>query len=178
MTELSACIYIDRLAGSQAGAYSFVSEFHTNKLAPRAVAFCMICLNGLIIFTSIAAIAIIPLEFEWKIFFIVFKSWRLYLICNSFINLFNGIVFTILPESPKFLLTIGQKEKALEVLKYVYAFNTGQSKEVRIYLKFSRFKVNKKRKIHKYNSLFTELSREKYQNGRLCLYQIKNKRIL
>lgn len=117
------------LAGSQAGAYSYVSEFHTHKLAPRAVAFCMICLNGLIIYTSIAAIAIIPLEFKWQIFFIEFKSWRLYLLCNSFINLFNGIVFTILPESPKFLLTINRHNQALDVLKRVYAFNTGQSKE-------------------------------------------------
>lgn len=126
----SIFLFPDRLAGSQAGAYSYVSEFHTNKLAPRAVAFCMICLNGLIIFTSIAAIIIIPLDFQWQIFFINFKSWRLYLICNSFINLFNGIVFKILPESPKFLLTIQRPEQALDVLKRVYAFNTGQSKEV------------------------------------------------
>lgn len=119
-----------RLAGSQAGAYSYVSEFHTNKLAPRAVAFCMICLNGLIIFTSIAAIIIIPMEFQWQIFFIDFKSWRLYLICNSFINLFNGFIFMVLPESPKFLLTIQRHDQALDVLKRVYAFNTGQPKEV------------------------------------------------
>lgn len=36
----------------------------------------------------------------------------------------------VLPESPKFLLTIQRHDQALEVLKRVYAYNTGQKKEV------------------------------------------------
>lgn len=79
---------------------------------------------------AIPAMLIMPMDWTWHIFDIDFKPWRLYLICNSFVNLFNGIVFTILPESPKFLLLMGQKEKALEVLRRIYAFNTGQPKEV------------------------------------------------
>lgn len=79
---------------------------------------------------AIPAMLILPMDWNWHIFNIDFKPWRLYLICNSLVNLFNGIVFAIMPESPKFLMTINQKEKALDVLRHVYAFNTGQPKEV------------------------------------------------
>lgn len=83
---------------------------------------------------AIPAMLILPMDWTWYIFNIEFKPWRLYLICNSFVNLFNGIVFIIMPESPKFLLTINQKEKALEILRRIYAFNTGQPQEVNLKL--------------------------------------------
>lgn len=88
---------------------------------------------------TLLAMLIVPMDLNWRIFNIDFKQWRLYLICNSFVNLFNGIVFTILPESPKFLLTTNQKEKALDVLRRVYAFNTGQPQEVGIQPKYIAF---------------------------------------
>lgn len=39
-------------------------------------------------------------------------------------------MFAFLPESPRFLIVINEKEKALQVLRRVYAFNTGQPEEV------------------------------------------------
>lgn len=118
------------LAGSQAGAFSYVSEFHTVKTAPRATAFASCFLSGLAIFLSLIAMAIVPLDFTWQIFALTFKPWRLFLICNSFVNLWNGVCFGFLPESPKFLLAIGEQEKALQVLRRIYAFNTGLSEQV------------------------------------------------
>lgn len=109
-----------------------MSEFHTRKHAPRAVAFSTMQQNGLHIFMALPAIFIVPLDWTLNVFGMDFRPWRLYLMCNSFVNLFNGIAFAILPESPKFLLTINQKEKALSVLKRVYAFNTGKPQEVKI----------------------------------------------
>lgn len=77
---------------------------------------------------------IVPMDWHGHIFNIDFKPWRLYIICNSLVNLMNGIVFALMPESPKFLLITNQKEKALGVLRRVYAFNTGQPQEVNISL--------------------------------------------
>lgn len=34
-----------------------------------------------------------------------------------------------LPESPKFLMTVGRNKEALEVFQKVYTLNTGKSKE-------------------------------------------------
>lgn len=120
------------MAGSQAGAFSYISEFHTSKTAARAVACSSIMLSGLAMFMSPLAMIIIPMDWTWHIFSLYFKPWRLFMICSSFINLWNGVVFAFLPESPKFLLAINEKEKALQVLKRVYAFNTGQPGEVNI----------------------------------------------
>lgn len=121
---------ICRLAGSQAGAFSYISEFHTSATAPRAVAFSSLPLSAMPLYLSPLAMILIPMDWTWHIFSLNFKPWRLFLICNSFINLFNGVVFSFLPESPKFLLAINEKEKALQVLRKVYAFNTGQPEQV------------------------------------------------
>lgn len=130
------------LAGCQAGAFSYISEFHTSKTASRAVAFSSMCLSAMALYMSPLAMVLTPMDWTWHIFSLKFRPWRLFLMCNSFINLFNGIVFSFLPESPKFLLTINEKEKALQILRRVYAFNTGEPEEVMtcIYLKNS-FKI-------------------------------------
>lgn len=74
---------------------------------------------------------IVPMDWSWQIFSLNFRPWRLFLICVSLINLWNGLVFSVLPESPKFLLAINEKEKALQVLRRVYAFNTRQPEQVK-----------------------------------------------
>lgn len=119
------------MAGSQAGAFSYISEFHTAKTAARAVAYSSIMLSGSGIVMSLIAMIIVPMDFTWIIFSLNFKPWRLYLLCVSFINLWNGVVFAFLPESPKFLLAINEKEKALQVLRRIYAFNTGEPEQVK-----------------------------------------------
>lgn len=52
------------------------------------------------------------------------------MLCTSSVNLLNAILFSVLPESPKFLLAMDRKEEALQVLSRIYAMNTGQPKEV------------------------------------------------
>lgn len=122
--------YFSRLAGAQAAAYSYISEFHTSETAGRAVAYSNIWVNGVVAFLSLPAMLIIPMDWTWHIDSLDFKPWRLYLVCTSLINLWNGIAFALLPESPMFLLLINQKEEALRVLRRMYAFNTGQPPEV------------------------------------------------
>lgn len=121
---------LNSLAGPQAGAFSYISEFHTSKTAARAVAFSLLCLSGFAIYMSPFAILIVPMDWSWQIYSLNFKPWRLFLICISLINLWNGIVFAFLPESPKFLLALNEKEKTLHILRRIYAFNTGQPEQV------------------------------------------------
>lgn len=94
---------------------------------------------------------IIPLEVEIRHGWFLFHSWNLFVaICaiprfsSIFIYLFILIVTTLLthfllifdslllgcwlfffPESPKFLIELGETEEALEVLRYMYQENTG-----------------------------------------------------
>lgn len=73
---------------------------------------------------------IIPMDWTIWIVSFPFRPWRLFLICCSLLSLWNAIVFSYLPESPKFLLATNRKDEALNVLRRIYAFNTGESKWV------------------------------------------------
>lgn len=101
------------------------------------MAYAAIMLNFMGILLSLMAMLIIPMDWTWQLFTMDFKPWRLFLISISLLNLWNGIIFAFLPESPKFLLALNQPEKALQVLRKIYAFNTGQSEEVNLGFFFS-----------------------------------------
>ncbi|XP_013186056.1 synaptic vesicle glycoprotein 2B [Amyelois transitella] len=56
-------------------------------------------------------------------------AWNFYFyVCSAF-SLIAGISYYYLPESPKFLLSHGQENKALEILKDIYSINTGQDRD-------------------------------------------------
>lgn len=59
---------------------------------------------------------------------IVYKPWRLFLLVCAVPGFICGLIMIFLPESPKFYLSMGQEEKAVEVLKIMYRWNTGRSK--------------------------------------------------
>lgn len=118
------------VAGSTSAGYSYISEFHSTATAPRAAAFISFGLNCGWLSMSPIAILIIPMDWTFSLYFVDFKPWRLFMLCTSFINLLNAILAYLLPESPKFLLAMNRKDEALDVLKRVYAINTGNSKNV------------------------------------------------
>lgn len=61
---------------------------------------------------------------EWSfavpILNINYTPWRFYMLVCAVPSLVCGLVFLRLPESPKFLLSIGKKEEAIQVLKSIY----------------------------------------------------------
>lgn len=118
------------VAGSSAGGFSYVSEFHTSTTAARAAAFVSIALSAPWVVMSPLAILIIPMNWRFPLYFLEYKPWRLFMTCTSLINLWNAIVISFLPESPKFLLAMNRKEEAIDVLQRIYAINTGNSKKV------------------------------------------------
>lgn len=72
---------------------------------------------------------------DWQFSFlglVVYKPWRLYILCSSIINALCFLVLIFLPESPKFKLAMGKNDEALDILKRVYTLNTGKAKDVRI----------------------------------------------
>lgn len=119
-------------------AFSYVSEFHTMKRAGIATALVTVCICTVGIYMSLLAILTIPMDWVVQISILNFKPWRLFLISNTFVNLWNGIVFSYMPESPKFLLVQNRKEKALQELSKIYAINTGKSKMVTHFVLDSR----------------------------------------
>lgn len=59
---------------------------------------------------------------------IFYKHWRLFIVVCTTPGFICGLLLFILPESPKYLLSIGQDEEALRVLKKIYYLNSGKPK--------------------------------------------------
>lgn len=56
-----------------------------------------------------------------------FASWNLFVAACAVPSVLIGLWLFFFPESPKFLLECGEPDEALEVLKNMYASNTGES---------------------------------------------------
>lgn len=121
---------VNSMAGTQSATVTYIAEFHTSDKAVRAASFVNMFLPSVWIVLSTLSIILIPMDWVLWISSFPFKPWRLYLICVALINLWNAIVFSYLPESPKFLLAKNRKDEALDVLRRIYAFNTGSPKDV------------------------------------------------
>ncbi|CAG9580138.1 unnamed protein product [Danaus chrysippus] len=77
---------------------------------------------------ALFAYPILPLEFVYWIDFlsIKYRSWRLLALVMSLPCAATACLLQLFHESPKFLVSIGKNEEALEVLKKIYACNSGK----------------------------------------------------
>lgn len=78
------------------------------------------------ILIPIAALLII--NGEWVIdlpFNSNFRPYRLFMILCGVPGFIGGLCFLKLPESPKFLHSMGHEQQTLSVLRYIYSVNTG-----------------------------------------------------
>ncbi|XP_031628665.1 synaptic vesicle glycoprotein 2B-like [Contarinia nasturtii] len=118
------------ISGLQASVFSYVSEFHTRTSAPRAASFVSIFMPVIYLYASIIGYFVIPMNWQFDIYFINFVPWRLFLILLALVNAAIAITFIFMPETPKFLLTMNEHDESVKVLRQMYAINTGNSKEM------------------------------------------------
>ncbi|XP_008201613.1 synaptic vesicle glycoprotein 2B isoform X2 [Tribolium castaneum] len=115
------------ITGAMGICFPYLGEFQPGKY--RETILCWMELFwtlGVIVLPGIAWI-IIPMEFVYQTDNFKFASWNLFVATCSIPSLFIGLWLFFFPESPKFLLECGEAEEALEVLKDMYASNTGDS---------------------------------------------------
>lgn len=123
-------IGLNSLAGAQSVSFTYIVEFHTTATAARAAALVAAFTAMIWVVTPLLSMLIIPMDWVLWVGPFPFRPWRLLLFSCSLLNLWNVVVFSLLPETPKFLLATKRKDEALGVLRRMYAFNTGKSKEV------------------------------------------------
>lgn len=114
-------LYYSVSAGS-ATIYAYIGEFHPNKTRDTAIlASSIFAAMGCVLMPIFAALI---MDQEWSfvvpILNINYTPWRCYMLLCSIPSLICGMIFLRLPESPKFLLSIGKKEEAIRVLKSIY----------------------------------------------------------
>ncbi|XP_072389099.1 synaptic vesicle glycoprotein 2B-like isoform X1 [Diabrotica undecimpunctata] len=110
---------------------TYLGEFHSAQYRSKIqlVNGAVMCTGQLVL--PLLAWGILPLPVDWPLFngLINFRSWNLYLFVCGLFPLASGVIFCFLPESPKFLMTIGENEKAMKILQKVYSINTGKLPE-------------------------------------------------
>lgn len=85
----------------------------------------------LIFLSTVIAIPVLPLKFSYYVsaLDIHFNSWRLLnlIFCLPCAISTCGLFFAL--ESPKYLLSVGKEDEALEVLKTIFVINNKKSRE-------------------------------------------------
>ncbi|XP_015840824.1 synaptic vesicle glycoprotein 2B-like isoform X1 [Tribolium castaneum] len=115
--------------GPFAALTAYLSEFHCSKYRSRVQLVRGMIVSGGSLTLPMLAWAILPQHIDLNIYNnkIVLHSWNIFLLVCAIPSLISGIIFMFLPESPKFLMTVGRNDEALEVFRKVYSFNTGKS---------------------------------------------------
>uniref|UniRef100_A0A182S6I4 Major facilitator superfamily (MFS) profile domain-containing protein n=1 Tax=Anopheles maculatus TaxID=74869 RepID=A0A182S6I4_9DIPT len=114
------------VAAPASTVYAYLGEFTTPSRRSQMLSFASVWGGVGIVYVSLVGWWI--LSYDWV--FVLsdsfeFKPWRLLFIINTLPAFLNGIAFCFCPESPKFLVSRGRNEEALEILKKVYRLNKG-----------------------------------------------------
>uniref|UniRef100_A0A1Y1KR70 Major facilitator superfamily (MFS) profile domain-containing protein n=1 Tax=Photinus pyralis TaxID=7054 RepID=A0A1Y1KR70_PHOPY len=115
------------ITGAMGICFPYLGEFQPSKY--RETILCWMELFwtvGVIVLPGIAWI-VIPMQFEYVTDNFKFASWNLFVAVCALPSLLIGFWLCFFPESPKFLLECGEADEALEVLREMFASNTGES---------------------------------------------------
>lgn len=115
------------MSGSSATVYAYLGEFHNNQQRGRAI------MGAALIFgiccIMLPVIAWLVINQEWAFYIplidVVYKPWKLFLIVSSLPSLVSYLAMIILPESPKFVLSQGKQQEAIEILEKMNRWNNG-----------------------------------------------------
>ncbi|XP_055846361.1 synaptic vesicle glycoprotein 2B-like [Episyrphus balteatus] len=119
------------ISGASATIYAYLGEFHCNKLRNRGIMSAAFVCAAAALFHPIMGWAVINRywSFYVPIVDIVYKPWRFYIVCCGLLGFVSGLCFLILPESPKYLLSVGKEDEVIAILKRIYSINTGKKAE-------------------------------------------------
>ncbi|CAH0723972.1 unnamed protein product, partial [Brenthis ino] len=114
-------------SASNSAAYTLLGESCSGRSRGRSMLLCNCALMCSQAAVALLAYPILPLNFVYWIDFlsIKYRSWRLLAFVMSIPCAATAFLLLFFHESPKFLISKGQHEEALDVLKKIYAFNTG-----------------------------------------------------
>ncbi|XP_066138216.1 solute carrier family 22 member 15-like isoform X2 [Euwallacea fornicatus] len=108
---------------------AYILEFHATEYRGKVQMIYGMTFSIANCIMPLVSSVILPLNFDYSLGFMNFRPWNLLMLISTVNPLISFIVFYFLPETPKFLMSIGKNEEALDVLRYVYKLNTRDLKE-------------------------------------------------
>lgn len=138
ITELNTfSSYLYSVSGSSATIFVYLSEFHDNKRRSHAIMVSAVVYGILINVIPWTALIVINQEWQFDVPFIgvTYKPWRFFMVVCAFPAFISFLILLFLPESPKFVLSQGEKERTLKILQRMNRINNGQKSE------FEKFEI-------------------------------------
>ncbi|XP_022901630.1 synaptic vesicle glycoprotein 2B-like [Onthophagus taurus] len=117
------------LGGSGPVIWAYFAEFQPKKKRGSMLSFMAAFWTLGNLFVAGLAWVIIPTNIGVYSHNFIYNSWRIFLLMCSVPSFIVGSLLFFLPESPKYVLSKGKKEKALEIFRSIYYLNTGKSKD-------------------------------------------------
>lgn len=115
------------MAGVQCCMFTYLGEFHSKTSRTKH----LVSLSALIIVANVyfpaMGMVILPLDLQlWITSSFQFASWRLLLLMNMSFGILSIIGLFLLPESPKYLLSRGNHDESLDILRRMHLVNNGK----------------------------------------------------
>lgn len=116
-----------RLGGSGPVIWSYFAEFQPKAKRGSMLSFMAAFWTFGNLFVAGLAWLIIPTNIGFVTPYLVYNSWRVFLMVCSIPSFIVAFLLFYLPESPKFLLTKGKQDKALAIFRGIFVTNTRKS---------------------------------------------------
>ncbi|XP_017116291.1 synaptic vesicle glycoprotein 2B [Drosophila elegans] len=112
------------LGGSGPVIWSYFAEFQPKAKRGSMLSFMAAFWTFGNLFVASLAWLIIPRSIGFITPYFTYNSWRIFLLVCSLPSFLVGFLLFYLPESPKFLLTRGKKDRALAIFRGIFVTNT------------------------------------------------------
>ncbi|XP_055325180.1 synaptic vesicle glycoprotein 2B-like [Sitodiplosis mosellana] len=115
--------------------YAYLGEFHNNIHRSRAIMGAAIIYGISCMMIPITAWFFINQDWQFQVPYIglTYKPWRLFVVACAIPGFISVLALTLLPESPKFLLSQGNKEAAYQILQKMNRWNNGEKCELELF---------------------------------------------
>ncbi|XP_008201350.1 synaptic vesicle glycoprotein 2B isoform X2 [Tribolium castaneum] len=108
----------------------YLSEFHGTQYRASVPIIIGLLFSIANLCLPLLAWSVLPLDINFGIFgSFEFHAWNLFLFVTTFPTLIAGVLFFLMPESPKYLMSKGNNEDALQVYRKIFKLNKRQPKE-------------------------------------------------
>ncbi|XP_055325479.1 synaptic vesicle glycoprotein 2B-like [Sitodiplosis mosellana] len=117
------------LGGSGPVIWSYFAEFQPKSRRGSMLSFMAAFWTIGNLFVAGLAWIIIPSGIGFDTPYFKYNSWRIFLLLCALPSFIVTALLFYLPESPKFLIMQGRRDKALNILRGIFVTNTGQTKD-------------------------------------------------
>uniref|UniRef100_A0A1I8P2T6 Major facilitator superfamily (MFS) profile domain-containing protein n=1 Tax=Stomoxys calcitrans TaxID=35570 RepID=A0A1I8P2T6_STOCA len=117
------------ISGPFAILMSYLAEFHDSNHRSHIMMIVGIMFATANISLPVLALLILPNDWNFEIFNMNFVAWKVFVAVSAIPSILSTILFGMFPESPRFLMSQGRNDEAMETFKKMYALNTGKLKE-------------------------------------------------